>query len=172
MKKSFTLGTLLLGCCLAAVAQTNQTPPEASTPPTFPQDQTGQSPSNPAIPSNPSQLPPDTSASAPDYSSDSPDAARGPAITAQGCLSQASDGNFILAESSGTQFRLHGDTSLLAAFIGTEVRVDGVPMTGDASNAGSMSSSTSSDSDSPTTSGTQLTVTEIHKLSETCPESK
>ena len=71
MKKSFTLGTLLLGCCLAVVAQTNQTPPEASTPPTFPQDQTGQTPSNPATPSNPSQLPPDTSASTPDYSSDS-----------------------------------------------------------------------------------------------------
>ena len=42
-------------------------------------------------------------------------------------------------------------------------------MTDNASNAGSMSSSTSSDSDSPAASATQLTVTEIHKLSETCP---
>ena len=56
MKKILTLGTLLLGCCLAVAAQTGSTPnqmPPSSTPSTFPQDQTGQTPSNPANPNGP-----------------------------------------------------------------------------------------------------------------------
>ena len=65
MKQTFTLGILLLGCCLAAVAQTwstpNQTPP-SSTPSIFPQDQTGQTPSNPVTLADPSAIPPDTKA--------------------------------------------------------------------------------------------------------------
>jgi hypothetical protein len=170
MKKSLTLGTLLLGCCLAVVAQTGQ-PPAASTPSTFPQDQTGQIPSNPATPSNPSALPPDTSATG-QRSSDSTEPSSANATTAQGCLSQSSDGNFILADASGKQFQLHGDTSQLASYIGNEVRVDGTSMTGNATGASSMSSSTSSDPASASSSAAQFRVTEIHKLSDACAASK
>jgi len=175
MKKSLTLGTLLLGCCLAVVAQTGQ-PPAASTPSTFPQDQTGQTPSNPATPSNPSALPPDTNASgqmSPDSTQDPTQASSALATTAQGCLSQSSDGNFILADASGKQLQLHGDTSQLASYIGNEVRVDGTSMTGNATGASSMSSSTSSDpASSASSSAGQFRVTEIHKLSDACAASK
>ena len=62
MKKILTLGTLLLGCCLIAFAQTgssqNQTP-QGAAPSAYPQVQT---PSEQAAPANPAAMPPDTSA--------------------------------------------------------------------------------------------------------------
>lgn len=71
MKKNILIGTAVLGCCLAAVAQTGSTPNQTSpmsTPSTFPQDQTGQTPANPATPSNPAAIPPDTAAQTSDQS--------------------------------------------------------------------------------------------------------
>src|ERR1700687_1255687 len=132
MKKTLTLGTLLLGCCLSATAQTGSTPnqtPPVSTPSTFPQDQTGQLPSNPATPADPSAIPPDTNApgrmthdQAKDQASP---ASSSQATTIQGCLSQSSQGNFMLADNSGNKFQLRGDTSKLNSYIGKEVKVDG-----------------------------------------------
>ena len=58
MKKILTLGTLLLGCCLVAFAQTgssqNQTP-QGAAPSAYPQVQT---PSEQAAPANPAAMPP------------------------------------------------------------------------------------------------------------------
>jgi len=171
MKKALTLGMLLLGCCLAAAAQTtpNQTPP-VSTPPTFPQDQTGQSPSNPSNPSDPSAIPPDTDApgmthgQAADQETQSPSSQM---TTIQGCLSQSQSGNFMLADNSGNSFQLRGDAAKLASYIGNEVKVDGIAMT-TGSNAGAMSSPNSADSGSMAGTSAQFNVNNVRKLSDTC----
>jgi hypothetical protein len=165
MKNVLTLGTLMLGCCLAATAQMGSTPNQtspASTPPTFPQDQTGQSPANPA---NPSAIPPDTNAPGRmgDHATDQSSQASGSQMTTiQGCLSQSSAGNFMLSESSGNSFQLRGDTSQLSSFIGKEVKVDGTASTG-GSNAGAMSSSSGSGSSSG-----QFSVSKVHKVADSC----
>lgn len=166
MKKTLTLGTLILGCCIAGFAQTGSTPnqtPPASTPSTFPQDQTGQTPSNPATPSNPSAIPPDTSASG-----RATQASNSQATTVEGCLSQSADGNFVVADSSGNHYQLTGDTTKLSGYIGDEVRVDGVAMS-NASNPGAMSSP--SDSADTTGSATELNVSKVRKVSDTCATS-
>jgi hypothetical protein len=102
MKKTLKLGMLLLGCWLAAVAQTG--PPLMSTPPIFPQDQTGQTPSNPATPADPSAFPPDTKA--PGQGESSSQASNSQATTVEGCLSQSPEGIFMLADNSGNSFQL------------------------------------------------------------------
>jgi hypothetical protein len=161
MKKTLTLGTLILGCCIAGFAQMgnpNQNSP-ASTPSTFPQDQTGQTPSNPATPSSPSAIPPDTTASG-----QTTQASKSQATTVDGCLSQSSDGDFMVADNAGNQYQLRGDTSKLSSYIGNEVRVDGIAMSSNASNAGAMSS----DSGAPTSTATQLNVNKVRKVSDTC----
>jgi hypothetical protein len=176
MKKTLTLGTLMLGCCLAAVAQMGSTPnqtPPVTTPSTFPQDQTGQSPANPVNPADPSSLPPDTRApgsASHDHTGERPSGA--PPTKLVGCLSQSSDGNFILADNSGTNFRLRGDASQLSSLVGKQVQVDGIAtMNSDSNAAGSMSSPTSSDSGaSPSSSGTaaQFSVSDAHKIADAC----
>lgn len=166
--KTLTLGTLMLCCCMAGFAQmrNSQTqPPAASTPSTFPQDQTGQpSPATPSNPSNPSAMPPDTSASG-----QTAQTSNSQATTVVGCLSQSSDGDFMIADDSGNRYQLRGDTSKLSSFIGNEIRVDGVAMSNSASNTGSMASSSN---DLSAGSATQLNVGTIHKISETCTEAK
>lgn len=168
MKKAFTLGTLLLGCCLAAVAQAgstpNQTPPTA-TPPTFPQDQTGQTPSNPTSPSNPSAIPPDTSATGQASQQTGDQSSNSQIVSVQGCLSRASDGNFKLASNSGSNFGLRGDDSELNSYVGNEVSVIGRPVPNSGSTAGAMSSSTS---DPSAAGGEQLSVTHVRKVSDVC----
>ena len=161
MKKTFTLGVLLLGWCLAAVAQTGSTPnqtPPMSTPSTFPQDQTGQTPSNPATPSSPSAIPPDTSANG-------PTASNSQTTSVQGCLSQSLDGSFLLVDNSGNSFQLRGDTAQLKDYVGKEIRVNGMAMPDSASTAGAMASSTSGSSES----STQMSVNKVHKVSDSCP---
>ena len=154
MKKTLTLGMLLLGCCLAAVAQT----------PTFPQDQTGQTPSNPATPVEPSAFPPDTKAPGHDESSLQ---ASTQATTVEGCLSQSPEGNFILADNSGNSFQLHGDTLRLTSYIGAEVQVEGIATIN--SVAPAMASPTSSESSgSSSGAATQFNVSEIRKVTDTC----
>lgn len=168
MKKTLTLGTLMLGCCLAAVAQTGSTPnqnPPMTTPSTFPQDQTGQSPSNPVNPADPSALPPDTRAPGSmshDHTGERPVSA--PPTSLVGCLSQSSEGNFILADSSGKNFRLRGDASQLNSLIGKQVRVDGIATNSDSHAAGSMSSNSASDPSSESA----FSVSNVHKLADAC----
>jgi hypothetical protein len=128
MKKTLTLGTLLLGCCLAAVAQTGSTP-------------------NQTMPSS--------------------TASNSQATTVQGCLSQSSEGDFMLADNSGNNFQLRGDTSQLNSYIGKEVRVKGIAMTNSGSPAGAMSSSTSS-SGSSSGAATQFSVSNVQKVADTC----
>jgi hypothetical protein len=169
MKKTLTLGTLLLGCCLAAVAQTGSTPnqtPPSSTPSTFPQDQTGQTPSNPAPPGDPSAIPPDTKAPG-QMANQATQASNSQATTVQGCLSQSSEGNFVLADNSGNNFHLRGDTSQLNSYIGKEVRVEGIATNNSRSPAGAMSSSTTS-SGSSSGATTQFSVSSVHKVADTC----
>jgi len=45
--------------------------------------------------------------------------------TVQGCLSQASDGSYILADSYGNRFQLRGDTAQLSGAVDNEIRVKG-----------------------------------------------
>jgi len=140
MKKSLSIGTLVLGCCLAAAAQMGSTPnqtPQASTPSTFPQDQTGQTPANP------SALPPDTSA-APSAAATTAYEASNSQTSVQGCLSRDADGKFMVADNSGTSYQLRGDSSQLGDFVGTMVAVDGAITS--SGSAGAMASPTSSDS--------------------------
>jgi hypothetical protein len=82
----------------------------------------------------------------------------------QGCLSRGSDGSFMLADNSGNNFQLRGDTSRLSGLVGNQVRIDG---TTTSSGAGAMSSPSSTDSSSAG-ADKQLTVSSVHKLSETC----
>ncbi len=176
MKKTLSLGTLLLGCCLAASAQMGSTPnqtPPASTPSTFPQDQTGQAPANPSTPADPSALPPDTSASGQMSRDHASQASNSQTTTVEGCLSQSSDGNFTLADNSGNSFQLRGDISQLNSFIGEQVRVDGISIPSSGAGAGAMSSSTSSTSTSPTGAAAtqQLSVSNVHKVADSCSTS-
>jgi hypothetical protein len=161
MKKTFTLGTLVLGCCLVAVAQTGSTPnqtPPSSTPSIFPQDQTGQVPSNPAVPADPTAIPPDTKASGRVANSQ---ASNSQETTVQGCLSQSSVGNFMLVDNSGNNIQLRGEASQLNSYLGKEVRVDGIAMPS-APSAGAMSSGSSSGAT------TQFSVSNVHKVSDVC----
>lgn len=173
MKNALTLGTLLLGCCLAATAQMGSTPnqaPPGSTPSTFPQDQTV--PSHPVNPADRSANPPDTNAPGQmthDHAGDQAGRASSSQVTTiQGCLSQ-SQGNFMLADNSGNKFQLRGDTSKLNSYIGKEVKVDGMAASG-GSNAGAMASSTSTSSGSGTETGTatQFSVSDVHKVADAC----
>jgi hypothetical protein len=161
MKKFFALATLLLLCSLMAAAQMgstpNQTPPQ-STPSTFPQDQTGQSPANPATPSNPSAIPPDTSASGSDRASADTDK-----TSLTGCLSQSNDGYYMLADNSGANYHLRGDTSELSSYIGKQVRVEGRAIP--ANTAGAMASAPGTDSAS------QFSVQKAHKVADNCTAS-
>jgi len=162
MTKTLTVGTLLLGCCLAAVAQMGSTQsqtPSASTPPITSQP----SSQTPTIPPNPSALPPDTSATAGDQSSDSTQASSSRPMAVQGCLSQSTDGDFMLADNSGNKFHLRGESSQLASYIGNEIRVDGVAGSKTASSAGAMSSSTAD-----AAAARQVNVINVHKISDTC----
>jgi len=88
--------------------------------------------------------------------------------TIQGCLSQSADGNFMLADQSGKNFQLKGDTSQLSSLIGKEVRLRGTAMAGTEAGASSMSGSSSS----ATTPQMQFSVSDVHKVSDTCPTSK
>jgi hypothetical protein len=167
MYKTLTLGTLLLGCCLAAAAQTSNTPnPTPQGASTFPQDQTGQTPSNPASPADPKALPPDASAPAPSTSG-----SMAQKTTVQGCLAQSADGNFILSDKSGNSFQLSGDTSQLSSYVGNEIRVDGTAMNGEA-GPGSMSSPVASSPAGSSESARQISVTGVRKVSDTCTNSQ
>ena len=168
MKKILTLGTLLLGCCLTAAAQTGSTPnqmPPSSTPSTFPQDQTGQTPSNPATPADPSAIPPDSSAPG-------TQASNSQATTIQGCLNQSADGNFMLADNAGNNYQLHGDNTQLATHLGEEIQVQGIAESNNtsATPAGAMSSPTSNSASSGSSpvAATQFSVRNVHKIADNC----
>ena len=166
MKKILTLGTLLLGCCLMAFAQTgssqNQTP-QGAAPSAYPQVQT---PSEQVAPANPAAMPPDTGAGgqAPQQQA-APPAAASQIATVQGCLSQSADG-FMLADNLGNNYQLGGDTSKLAGLIGKEVQVTGMTISNGASDPGSMSSDDAS-SAAPEEYA-QISVSKVRKIADVC----
>jgi hypothetical protein len=169
MKKTLTLGTLLLGCWLAAVAQTGSTPnqtPPMSTPPTFSQDKTGPTPWNPTPPVDRSTFPPDTKA--PGQSESSSQASNFQATTVEGCLSQSPEGNFMLADNSGSNFQLHGDTLRLKGYIGKEVQVEGTAMSNRGAPPSAMASPSSDSSGSSPGAATQFNVSKVDKVADTC----
>jgi hypothetical protein len=138
---------MVLICCLAALGRT----PQSSTLSPFPQA---------ANPSAPNNLPPDTNASGQVAS----EASNSQKTTVRGCLSQSSDGNFMLSDNSGNSFQLRGETSQLNSYVGKEVRVDGIAMPSSGISAGSMASSTSTGS-----SATPFSIGDVHKIADTCP---
>jgi hypothetical protein len=156
MTKSLVLGTLLLGGCFAVFAQQNSTVPEQKT---RDQQTVEQNSQGSATPSSSTQD--QTSGTS---SADSSAIAAGN-TTAHGCLSQGSNGQFMLADSaSGKYFTLSGDTSQLSSNVGNEVRVEGteVSNTPDPNAMAQPSGSTSAPS-------IAIAVSRVHKISSTCP---
>jgi hypothetical protein len=117
--------------------------PPQSNPSTFPQGT-----------ANPSAVPPDSSSQ---QASNQP-------TTLEGCLSQSSDGGFILADASGNNYQLRGDTTHLNAYLGKQVRVEGMAIPDTGTSAGAMASSYGSSA-----GGTnQFSVNHVHKVADTC----
>ena len=82
-------------------------------------------------------------------------------IKVQGCLSQSPDGNFILADKSGNNFQLSGDTSKLSSLMGSEVRVAGTAWTS-APRPGAMASG------APAEPVIQISVSKVRKVAGSC----
>ena len=85
--------------------------------------------------------------------------------TVQGCLSGSKD-NYTLTDSSGTTYKLTGDTSKLSEHIGHKVEITG--------NSASASSGAGSSSGTPSSAGAassgeqSLDVSSVKMISETC----
>jgi hypothetical protein len=160
--KSLALASILFCCTLLATAQlggSNQQSPPSSTPSTFPQDQTGQTPSNPTHPSGPSAIPPDTSATGESPAS----ASAQTAVT--GCLNRGADGNFTLADNSGATYQLRGNQAELAALVGNQVKVEGSSTA--AAKAGAMAQPSDA-SGNAAASERWLSVDHVTKISDQC----
>ena len=137
--RSFILAcVLLLGAAVAGaqIAPTQQSPPaspnypgEPGTPPSFPRqqippDQTIPDTQTPQAPA-PQQVPPEEQPN--------PVAASNP-ITVQGCLS-GSDGNYSIADATGSTFQLIGSDRMLSPYVGRTVQVTGTTSSGGTSVA-------------------------------------
>jgi hypothetical protein len=84
--------------------------------------------------------------------------------TLEGCLSQSSDGGFMLADASGNNYQLRGDTTHLNAYLGKQIRVEGMAIPNTGTSAGAMATSSGSSS-----GGTnQFSVNHVHKVADTC----
>jgi hypothetical protein len=171
MKKILTLGTILLGCCLAAAGQTGGSTTQdqpGTAPSAYPQ---GQSPAVQENPAAPSAVAPDASAPGQAAQEQAADPAQQSAIsqltTVQGCLSKSA-GDFILAEDSGQNYQLAGDTSQLAGLIGKEVQVSGMAMSNGGQDPSSMSSDNADSSSGPASSFAQISVSKVRKIANVC----
>jgi hypothetical protein len=135
MKKILALGILVLCCCLAAAAQ-SQTPSNPE------RDQSGEAAANPP--------------------------AAGDAISGtdwlRGCLSQSPDGSFTLADDSGHNFQLQGNTSKLNSYVGKEVQLHGARL----GSAGTNTSAMSSDASNASGYTGEFKVSNVQKISDTC----
>jgi hypothetical protein len=160
MQKTLTLGTIVLGCCLAVMAQTSsyqkQTPSGSSTPDFSSQGQAGQSQSYPS--SSADQSDPAMQSS-------------NQKTTVQGCLTQSPEGNFMLADASGKQYQLNESSSRLGQFVGQEIRVDGFGIAISESSPGAMSSATPSGPEELKGSVQQIDVSKVRKVADTCQTS-
>lgn len=100
--------------------------------------------------------------------------------TISGCL-MSSGGNYMITDSTGTQYQLAGDTSKLSSHVNQQVQVKGMASGSgaSASGSGSMNSGSSSSTSSAST-GTQgtgsatsgssqtFTVSKVKKISDSC----
>ncbi len=169
MKKILILGTLFLGCCLAAAAQTGSYRNDQAPSSAPPQNQTVQTPSEQATPS---ALPPDTNA--PEQSMQAADpttqGATSQIATVLGCLSQSANG-FMLADNLGNNYQLGGDTSQLAGLTGKEVQVSGMTISNGVPAPNAMSSDNSMSADSTVVSQgsfAQINVSKVRKIADVC----
>jgi len=154
MKKNLlTLGVLVLGGCLAAMAQ-SETPSNPT------RNQSGEAGAN--LPASGQGISGQSSTQA------APQVDSSQASTLRGCLSQSSDGNFMLADSSGNNFQLHGDATQLDSFIGKEIQVKGSSLNSSGSSADAMAS----DTGGAAGAAKQFTVSDVHKVGDTCASSK
>jgi hypothetical protein len=141
MKKTLTIGTIVLGCCLLALAQTSSYPNQGP-PASFPGNSIDQSGSAVSTNQSSSQK-----------------------TTVQGCLTQSADGFFLLSDASAKSYQLNDGSSRLAQFVGKEIRVDGFGFNRNSEpTPGSMSASPS-ELNGPVQ---QIDVTKVRKVSDRC----
>ena len=159
MKKTLTLGTIVLGCCLVAFAQYSNQAPSGSSTSGYSQDQAGPSQSYPSSSADQMQSYPSGSADQ-SYSEQSANQK----TTVQGCLTQSADGNFMLADTSGNVYQLNDSSARLGLFVGQEVRVDGFGIFNSEANLGAMASSANQRAQ-------QIDVSRVHKVAESCQSS-
>ena len=138
MKKTLTLGTFILGCFLAAPAQTSgyyQIPSRAAA--GYSQD-----------------------AFAPPAMSANQSAQK---TTVEGCLSQSVDGIFILSDAAGSSYQLNDGASRLSQFVGKVIRVDGFGLFNSTSESGPGAMSAE-----PMGPAQQIDVTRVRKIADRC----
>ena len=75
----------------------------------------------------------------------------------------------MLANNSGRNFQLHGDTLLLRGYIGKEVQVEGIAMSNSGTPVSAMASPTSSNSPgSSPGAAAQFDVSNVQQVADTC----
>jgi hypothetical protein len=165
MQKILTIGTIVLGCCLAGVAQAGSSSNEnqGATQPNYSQGEAGQT--QQANPGQTEQAVPGNS----EAQSNSAQQSANQKATVQGCLSQSPEGNFMLADAAGNQFQLKGSSDL-NQFVGQEIRVDGTESAIGSSSPGAMSEAPAGSSELKG-SVQQITVNKITKVADTCQTS-
>ncbi|HUA14464.1 MAG TPA: DUF5818 domain-containing protein [Verrucomicrobiae bacterium] len=80
----------------------------------------------------------------------------------EGCL-QSSNGNYTLTATTGTMYRLEGDTSQLSEHVGHKVEITGTMTSATSSNTGSAMSPSGSQEKT-------ITVESVKHISKTCKE--
>ena len=155
MKKTLTLGIIVLGCCLFALAQAGgyyQIPSGSASEYSRDQSRSYKGSSADRFQS---------------YSADDPMAMSAnqsakQKTTVQGCLSQSADGLFMLSDPSGNSYQLNDSSSRLAQLVGKEVRVDGFGLYNSSSSAvpGAISASLAT--------AQQIDVTRVRKIADSC----
>ena len=175
MKTVLLAGAFLLSSSMFVAAQDQSSP--ASTPPTLPQSQSQPAPdqqpsANPSSPSSttsPSSTMPSSDPSAQSSASPTSSQDSGSAQKIEGCLSQTSSG-FALADASGTNYNLTGDTSKLSSHVGEQVEVKGMPASGSASSsaAPNASASAAGAGASGGAAGESFTVQSVKRIAKTC----
>jgi hypothetical protein len=165
MRKILTLGTILLGGCLAMVGQTgsysdqSQSGATEQAQPNYSQGQQGQMQT---APENAPQQEQSNSALQRENQKTS----------VQGCLTQSPSGNFMLADAAGDQYQLNDSSARLDQFVGQEIRVNGF-VTGASQAPGAMSSEAPAGSQSQALNGSiqQINVSKVRKVADTCQSS-
>ena len=156
MKKTLTLGSIVLGCCLFALAQTSgyyQSPSGSSASGRSYQGSSAeQFQSYPSNAADPAAMAANQSASQ--------------KTTVQGCLTQSADGMFMLSDASGNSYQLNDSSSRLSQFLGQEIRVDGFGIfTGTTERVPGAMAARPSDLKGP---AQQIDVTRVRKIADRC----